>query len=132
MNMDRRRCVITWPPVCGRGGHGHDAHAYASRPSGSGPDDNERRFTILGGHNGTFERGTIQVRGRSGCPSRLDSVVSASTRMNSHESAASDMEKRIELEKRGRAAEEVSGVQVRWAGRRGLVTLTESKFRNRK
>jgi len=25
------------------------------------------------------------------------------------------MEKRIELEKRGRAAEEVSGVQVRWA-----------------
>jgi len=30
--------------------------------------------------------------------------------MNSHESATSDMEKRIELEKRGRAAEEVSGV----------------------
>jgi len=27
------------------------------------------------------------------------------------------MEKRIELEKRGRAAEEVSDVQVRWVGR---------------
>jgi len=30
--------------------------------------------------------------------------------MNSQESATSDMEKRIDLEKRGRAAEEVSGV----------------------
>jgi len=36
--------------------------------------------------------------------------------MTSQDSATSDMEKRIELEKRGRAAEEVSEVQVRWAG----------------
>jgi len=41
--------------------------------------------------------------------------------MNSHESATSDMEKRIELEKRGRAAEEVSGVQVRWSGPPDLI-----------
>ena len=40
------------------------------------------------------------------------------------------MEKRIELEKRGRAAEEVSDVQVRWAGQHGLLTLTESEFRD--
>jgi len=48
--------------------------------------------------------------------------------MNSHESTASDMEKRIELEKRGRAAEEVSDVQVKSAGLRGLVTFRESQF----
>jgi len=38
------------------------------------------------------------------------------------------MEKRIELEKRGRAAEEVSDVQVKSAGLRGLVTFRESQF----
>lgn len=38
------------------------------------------------------------------------------------------MEKRIELEKRGRAAEEVSDVQVRWVGLRDLVTKWGPQF----
>jgi len=43
------------------------------------------------------------------------------------------MEKRIELEKRGRAAEEVSGVHssgVEGMAQRGLETLTKSQLRN--
>jgi len=50
--------------------------------------------------------------------------------MSSDESATSDMEKRIELEKRGRAAEEVSVVQVRWVGLLGHKTFRESQFHN--
>jgi len=50
--------------------------------------------------------------------------------MNSHETAASDMEKRIELEKRGRAAEEVSDCAGVAGWQRCPVTLTEFQLRD--
>ena len=44
-------------------------------------------------------------------------AVNLSFRMSAHPEAVSngEMEKRIELEKRGRPTDEVGGVQVKWA-----------------
>jgi len=100
-------------PASGHSGRDIERHAYVTRSSGNGLVGERRCFTVLGGHNWTFERATVSTPGRSGYPAGLELAVIAPKRMNSHESATSDMEKRIELEKRGRAAEEVSG--FRWS-----------------